>query len=354
MKFKSGWKYYYESRFDTFVELKWPYIDDDGYKAQPESLASAGFYFNPSGEHPDNVKCAYCDKELGEWTKNDDPFQVHYEHSQACIWAKVHCRQRVCMNEGEKFIGWKTKKVAEKIALAGYINDIESRLMTFADHWTQMGRNKWRLSPVKLNTKSDPSRNHEKNGMEKAILNGQRVYRKPPLPSFKKGKLENAHKPSSQPPMNFTPQKNTGSQPSTQFGSYTNNNTSNNHQTGQELVDSRKPGFRIAFKNPKKTNTLNLQSPALEDVEMEDVMPTQPNDVNNKNAVAGNNTISPYPAPHYPHSEIYSDEQLNMTVEEYIRSLHLENLNSLEAESKRKIDHLRSLAKQLRSDLGSL
>jgi hypothetical protein len=44
----------------------------------------AGFYFDPSAAHPDNVKCYLCEKSLDGWEPDDDPIAEHVRHSPNC------------------------------------------------------------------------------------------------------------------------------------------------------------------------------------------------------------------------------------------------------------------------------
>jgi len=72
------------------TSLKWPHSDD--FTANPESLAEAGFYYDPSYDDPDNVTCFTCDKQLGGWEEDDDPFKIHWEKcAQSCCWATLRC-----------------------------------------------------------------------------------------------------------------------------------------------------------------------------------------------------------------------------------------------------------------------
>jgi inhibitor of apoptosis domain-containing protein len=45
------------------VTVRWPHPLT--FKANPETLGAAGFFYNPSYEGPDSVTCYFCDKELG-------------------------------------------------------------------------------------------------------------------------------------------------------------------------------------------------------------------------------------------------------------------------------------------------
>ncbi|KAK3319002.1 hypothetical protein B0H66DRAFT_517468 [Apodospora peruviana] len=62
--------------------LHWP------HKAlQPEDLASAGFFFDPSPASPDNATCFLCGKGLDGWEEDDSPLVEHVKHSPTCGWA---------------------------------------------------------------------------------------------------------------------------------------------------------------------------------------------------------------------------------------------------------------------------
>ncbi|KAF9168733.1 hypothetical protein BGX20_011235 [Mortierella sp. AD010] len=66
----------------------WPY-SEDSYKANPGTLADAGFYWKPAMSSQDNVMCFLCGKSLDGWTDTDDPYDEHLSHSRTCGWAIV-------------------------------------------------------------------------------------------------------------------------------------------------------------------------------------------------------------------------------------------------------------------------
>ncbi|KAF7422762.1 hypothetical protein PC9H_010921 [Pleurotus ostreatus] len=77
----------FQNRLDSFkpkkvkhgsknVTLKWPHPEH--FKANAQSLAEAGFYFDPSFDDKDAVKCFMCGKMLSEWEEEDDPFDIHW------------------------------------------------------------------------------------------------------------------------------------------------------------------------------------------------------------------------------------------------------------------------------------
>ncbi|KAH9896940.1 hypothetical protein C8Q73DRAFT_757492 [Cubamyces lactineus] len=76
----------------TSAAYRWPHPPT--WKATPNSLAEAGFYFTPGPEEPDNVTCFMCKKNLCNWEPEDDPFEVHYEKcGDKCAWAVVRCQK---------------------------------------------------------------------------------------------------------------------------------------------------------------------------------------------------------------------------------------------------------------------
>lgn len=73
----------FAGRLRSFQELGWPY--QDGI-CSAERMAIAGFY--KLNEH-DDVKCAFCLKELCGWEQGDDPWKEHLDHSPQCLFAKL-------------------------------------------------------------------------------------------------------------------------------------------------------------------------------------------------------------------------------------------------------------------------
>ena len=79
-----------ESRLATFEpptkrsKLGWPHKTPT-----PEALAHAGFYYKPSKSSNDNTICYLCERQLGGWEADDDPFEEHLKHSPECGWALV-------------------------------------------------------------------------------------------------------------------------------------------------------------------------------------------------------------------------------------------------------------------------
>jgi hypothetical protein len=71
------------------AEYRWPH--PDSFRANPKSLAYAGFYYNPSGTNNDAVSCFICGKGLADWVPEDDPMEIHAEKCPTCPWAMLIC-----------------------------------------------------------------------------------------------------------------------------------------------------------------------------------------------------------------------------------------------------------------------
>jgi hypothetical protein len=50
----------------------------------PQKLARAGFYHDPTAEHPDRCTCFSCAASLVSWEPTDDPLEEHKKHSKHC------------------------------------------------------------------------------------------------------------------------------------------------------------------------------------------------------------------------------------------------------------------------------
>ncbi|KAJ2078099.1 hypothetical protein H4R24_004708 [Coemansia sp. RSA 988] len=140
---------------------RWPYIKYSHYLAQPDTLASAGFVFNPVKDAPDNVQCFHCGFELTGWEATDDPFAEHYKHKPSCTFAQIHCQTRAArLGNNIEWTGWpyesKPKLTLEEREEArqnvvDMHNDVELRLATFAaGEWPHAGREGWNVTPERL------------------------------------------------------------------------------------------------------------------------------------------------------------------------------------------------------------
>ncbi|KAJ2930028.1 hypothetical protein H1R20_g7060, partial [Candolleomyces eurysporus] len=91
------------SKPSSSIALKWPH--PDSFKATPDTLAEAGFFYDPSADDPDNVTCFMCEKELGGWEEDDDPFDIHFDKcAQKCGWANTRCGLRRDMDRHGRFV----------------------------------------------------------------------------------------------------------------------------------------------------------------------------------------------------------------------------------------------------------
>ncbi|KAJ2915927.1 hypothetical protein MD484_g4463, partial [Candolleomyces efflorescens] len=122
------------SKPSSNITLKWPH--PESFKATPDTLAEAGFYYDPSADDPDNVTCFMCEKELGGWEEDDDPFDIHYDKcSQKCGWANTRCGLRRDMDRQGRFV------FSDKSRLPASKGMEQARLETFTagDGWIHDG-----------------------------------------------------------------------------------------------------------------------------------------------------------------------------------------------------------------------
>ena len=72
------------------LSVKWPH--PKSYKANPSTLADAGFYWNPNLAAKDNVTCFFCEENFSDWEVHHDPHVIHYDRcGESCAWATAQC-----------------------------------------------------------------------------------------------------------------------------------------------------------------------------------------------------------------------------------------------------------------------
>ncbi|KAH0583061.1 hypothetical protein H2248_010949 [Termitomyces sp. 'cryptogamus'] len=120
------------AKSSSFVSVKWSHPPHPEFIATPETLAEAGFYFNPSFDDRDNVACFVCDKQLAYWEAEDDPFDIHWAKcGDKCCWAIVRCGLRGDINRHGGFTFTDKSRVPASKAME------RARLATFSagDGW---------------------------------------------------------------------------------------------------------------------------------------------------------------------------------------------------------------------------
>ncbi|KAF9006202.1 hypothetical protein BDQ17DRAFT_337558 [Cyathus striatus] len=95
-------------------------------QATPDTLAEAGFYYNPSYDGRDNATCYMCGKDIEDWESDDDPFDIHWDKcGWTCGWAAARCALREDMDQFGRFVFHEkervpTSKPMEKARLETY------------------------------------------------------------------------------------------------------------------------------------------------------------------------------------------------------------------------------------------
>ncbi|KAF4126526.1 Inhibitor of Apoptosis domain [Geosmithia morbida] len=136
--------YTYDGRLASFQKNKKRGSTAKGSKAlnwphktiTAESLARAGFYFQPWADNPDNVVCFLCHKSMDGWEAGDDPLREHLKHSPECGWAV-------------------TAAIEAEIETYQLMHPLESTMMearkaTFAGLWPHDGKRAWKCKTKQL------------------------------------------------------------------------------------------------------------------------------------------------------------------------------------------------------------
>ncbi|OAA60835.1 Baculoviral inhibition of apoptosis protein repeat protein [Cordyceps fumosorosea ARSEF 2679] len=111
--------------------LNWPHK-----QITPASLATAGFYFNPSPENPDNCTCFFCQKGLDGWEAGDDPLIEHLTHASHCGWAIT------------KAIEAEIEEFSKQDPTLPHM--VEAREATFGSRWPHEGKDGWQCKTKQL------------------------------------------------------------------------------------------------------------------------------------------------------------------------------------------------------------
>ncbi|GBB90934.1 hypothetical protein RclHR1_01800019 [Rhizophagus clarus] len=120
----------------TAKRRKWPHRNSIEYKATPDTLSDAGFYFSPSKDSPDNVTCFLCHKSIEGWEPNDDPIDEHFVHSPTCAWVICLYKNKINWDDEDQ---WPTSKNMEEV-----------RLKTFGKWWPHDGKKGWNGTSKKM------------------------------------------------------------------------------------------------------------------------------------------------------------------------------------------------------------
>ncbi|KAF4554463.1 Bir1-like protein [Elsinoe fawcettii] len=135
----------FENRLATFQESDHPAkkIQTSQGKGVPKSwphetptardLAYAGFYFAPTSNSQDNVKCFHCEVKLDGWEIDDEPIREHVAHSAECAWAVT---TSVTLGNEDR------DPMSEKLLTA--------RLETFGSSWPYEKKRGWKPKAKKL------------------------------------------------------------------------------------------------------------------------------------------------------------------------------------------------------------
>ncbi|PNS15317.1 hypothetical protein CAC42_5488 [Sphaceloma murrayae] len=96
-------------------------------------LAFAGFFFSPTSNSQDNVKCFHCEVKLDGWEIDDSPLKEHLAHSPTCAWA---ISTSVSLSDQDH------DPMSEKV--------LNARIETFGTTWPHDKKRAWKPKSKKL------------------------------------------------------------------------------------------------------------------------------------------------------------------------------------------------------------
>ncbi|KAJ2783907.1 hypothetical protein GGI15_002426 [Coemansia interrupta] len=73
-------------RLETFTTNSWPHLGRKNWNVTPEKLAQAGFYYTPEWPGDDTSTCMFCGYALGDWEADDDPTSEHQRRVPDCLF----------------------------------------------------------------------------------------------------------------------------------------------------------------------------------------------------------------------------------------------------------------------------
>ncbi|KAJ1724867.1 hypothetical protein LPJ53_000935 [Coemansia erecta] len=73
-------------RLETFTTNSWPHMGRKNWNVTPEKLAQAGFYYTPEWPGDDTSTCMFCGYALGDWEADDDPTSEHQRRVPDCLF----------------------------------------------------------------------------------------------------------------------------------------------------------------------------------------------------------------------------------------------------------------------------
>ena len=121
---------------------QWPH--SASFSVTPASLASAGFYYDPTESASDNVTCVYCEKGLEGWEDGDDALDEHLrrinkETGDKCAWATVMGAKR----DWDLFGDGALADGSAQLDPAGEVL-VQARRSTFGSWWKFDGKKGWK------------------------------------------------------------------------------------------------------------------------------------------------------------------------------------------------------------------
>ncbi|CAO1600647.1 hypothetical protein XANCAGTX0491_004331 [Xanthoria calcicola] len=102
----------------------WPHENKRGWICKTEKMVGGGWYYCPTPESDDLVRCCYCNLSLDGWESKDDPHHEHQRRSPDCIFFVLSTSKSKKTARAKKGHGSKTSRISTQSNLTTASEDL--------------------------------------------------------------------------------------------------------------------------------------------------------------------------------------------------------------------------------------
>ncbi|KAI4167785.1 MAG: hypothetical protein LQ343_006917 [Gyalolechia ehrenbergii] len=118
----------------------WPHEDKRGWLCKTQKMSEAGWYYCPTAESDDYVKCCYCNLGVDGWEPKDDPYNEHQRRSPGCKFFAVSKSNSKKTARGKKGRPSKTSRVSTQSNITAASKDISMIDVMMHEDNSSLGR----------------------------------------------------------------------------------------------------------------------------------------------------------------------------------------------------------------------
>ncbi|KAL8761762.1 MAG: hypothetical protein Q9184_002161 [Pyrenodesmia sp. 2 TL-2023] len=102
----------------------WPHEDKRGWVCKTQKMIEAGWYYCPTPESDDFVKCCYCNLSLDGWEPKDNPYDEHQRRSPDCVFFALSQPRGKKTARGKRSRASKASRISTQSNLTAAYEDI--------------------------------------------------------------------------------------------------------------------------------------------------------------------------------------------------------------------------------------